>query len=73
MLWAGLAGGAANQWQRVQVCPISIAPPTISARFLSEDERLQIADLNRLGHSRRAIAPKLGRHKRQPLAVASRR
>jgi IS30 family transposase len=42
--------------------PIGTAPRTISARFLSEDERLQIADLNRLGHSKRAIARKLGRH-----------
>jgi transposase, IS30 family len=29
--------------------PISLAPTKISARFLAEDERLQIADLNRLG------------------------
>ena len=41
--------------------PISVAPPVISARFLSEDERLQIADLHRLGRSMRTIARKLGR------------
>ena len=33
----------------------------ISARFLSEEERLQIADLHRVGRSIRAIARKLGR------------
>jgi transposase, IS30 family len=41
--------------------PITTAPPTVSARFLSEDERIQVADLNRLGWSKRAIARKLGR------------
>jgi IS30 family transposase len=41
--------------------PISAAPPMISARFLSEEERLQIADLHRLGRSIRAIARKMGR------------
>lgn len=41
--------------------PISAEPPKISARFLSEDERLQIADLKRLGRSIRTIAGKLGR------------
>jgi IS30 family transposase len=40
--------------------PITV-PPTVSARFLSEDERVRIADLNRLGWSKRAIARKLGR------------
>lgn len=39
----------------------------ISARSLSEDERLQIADLNRLGQSMRAIARKLGRHPGDPI------
>jgi transposase, IS30 family len=41
--------------------PVSAAPPTISARFLSEEERLRIADLHRLGRSIRAIARKMGR------------
>ncbi len=41
--------------------PISAAPPAISARFLSEEERLHLADLHRLGRSIRAIARKLGR------------
>ena len=41
--------------------PISAAPPAISARFLSEDERAHIADLHLLGLSIRAIAGKTGR------------
>jgi IS30 family transposase len=41
--------------------PITVAAPTVSARFLSEDERVRIADLKRLGCSTRAIARKLGR------------
>src|SRR5271168_3392802 len=41
--------------------PITAPPPTVSARFLSEDERIRIADLYRLGWSKRAIARKLGR------------
>jgi transposase, IS30 family len=41
--------------------PISAAPSMISARFLSEQERLHIADLHRLGRSIRAIARKMGR------------
>jgi transposase, IS30 family len=41
--------------------PISAAPPAISARFLSEEERVHIADLHRLGQSIRAIAHKMGR------------
>jgi transposase, IS30 family len=41
--------------------PITVAAPTVSARFLSEDERVRIADLNRLSWSKRAIARKLGR------------
>lgn len=40
--------------------PGSISVP-ISARFLSEDERLQIADLRRAGSGVRAIARELGR------------
>ena len=41
--------------------PITAPPPTMSARFLSEDERIQIADLYRLGRPIRAIARTLGR------------
>jgi IS30 family transposase len=41
--------------------PIGVEPQQVSARFLSENERVQIADLHRLGHSTRAIAAKLGR------------
>jgi transposase, IS30 family len=41
--------------------PISVAPSMISARFLSEQERLHIADLHRLGRSIRTIARKMGR------------
>jgi transposase, IS30 family len=41
--------------------PITAPPPTVSARFLSEDERVRIADLHRGGWSTRAIARKLGR------------
>jgi IS30 family transposase len=41
--------------------PIAAAPQEISARFLSENERLHIADLHRGGVSVRAIAMKLGR------------
>jgi transposase, IS30 family len=41
--------------------PITAPPRTVSARFLSEDERVRIADLHRLGWSTRAIAGKLGR------------
>jgi transposase, IS30 family len=33
----------------------------ISARYLSEDERLTIADLHRRGHTVRSIATELGR------------
>ncbi len=36
--------------------PISAAPPAISARLLSEDERVDLADLHRLGLSIRAMA-----------------
>jgi IS30 family transposase len=41
--------------------PITAPPPTVPARFLSEDERVRIADLHCLGWSKRAIARKLGR------------
>ncbi|MGH3716610.1 MAG: helix-turn-helix domain-containing protein, partial [Micromonosporaceae bacterium] len=41
--------------------PITAEPRKISERFLSEDERLTIADLLRAGHSIRAIARGLGR------------
>jgi IS30 family transposase len=41
--------------------PITAPPPTVSARFLSQDERVRNADLHCLGWSTRAIARKLGR------------
>ena len=41
--------------------PIAAEPVVISARFLSEDERLQIGDLLRAGQTIRAIAASLGR------------
>jgi IS30 family transposase len=37
-------------------------PPATTGRYLEARERLQIADLLRLGHSMRAIAAALGRH-----------
>lgn len=44
------------------VPPISLRKPTaISARFLSESERITIADLLHAGHSIRSIAVELGR------------
>ena len=41
--------------------PIAAGPPVISPRFLSENERLHIADLHRSGMSVRALGAKLGR------------
>jgi len=42
--------------------PINQAePPAISDRYLSEDERVMIADLRRAGHSIRSVARELGR------------
>src|SRR5450755_435623 len=41
--------------------PIAAPPVVISARFLSEDERVLIGDLLRAGHSVRSIAARLGR------------
>jgi IS30 family transposase len=41
--------------------PIDQAPPVISDRYLSEDERVTIADRLRTGHAIRAIARELGR------------
>jgi transposase len=41
--------------------PITEQPQGISPRFLSEDERMVIADLLRAGNSTRAIARQLGR------------
>jgi transposase, IS30 family len=41
--------------------PITAPPTPVSARFLSEDERVRIADLHRAGCSTRAIARKLCR------------
>ena len=50
-----------NKGREYYYRPITAPPPTVSARFLSEDERIRIADLYRLGWSKRAIARKLGR------------
>lgn len=41
--------------------PITEQPRVVSSRFLSEDERVRIADLLRAGNSRREIARQLGR------------
>ena len=41
--------------------PIGAGPVVVSARFLSEDERVQIGDLLRAGQTIRAIAASLGR------------
>ena len=41
--------------------PIAAPPVVISARFLSEDERVLIGDLLRAGQSVRSIAAQLGR------------
>lgn len=41
--------------------PIAVVPPSISERFLSEDERIAIADGLRAGQSLRAIAAQLQR------------
>lgn len=43
------------------VIAISSTPRTYSPRYLSEDERFQLADLRRQGHSMRAIAMMTGR------------
>jgi IS30 family transposase len=50
-----------NKGREYYYRPISVPPATVSARFLSEDERVRIADLHRLGWSTRVIARKLGR------------
>lgn len=50
-----------NKGREYYYRPITAPPPTVSARFLSEDERVRIADLHRLGWSTRVIARKLGR------------
>jgi len=42
--------------------PPLITPPLATGRYLEARERLQIADLLRLGHSMRRIAVELGRH-----------
>jgi transposase, IS30 family len=49
-----------NKGREYYYRPITPRPP-VSARFLSEDERVRIADLHRLGLSTRVIARKLGR------------
>ena len=41
--------------------PVIIVKPSVSARFLSEDERITIADLRRRGHTIRDIGTRLGR------------
>ena len=50
-----------NKGREYYYRPITAPPPTVSARFLSEDERIRVADLRRLGWSTRVIARKLGR------------
>ena len=67
----GIHGKTGQRWRRGRrhrargreyyYRPITAPPPPVSARFLSEDERVRIADLYRLGSSKRAIARKLGR------------
>jgi transposase, IS30 family len=48
--------------RRLHYSPVTSAPkPEISPRYLSEDERVMIADLRRRGYSVRAIATELGR------------
>jgi IS30 family transposase len=48
--------------RRLHYPPVINKPkPAISARYLSEDERVTIADLHRGGHTVRAIAVELGR------------
>ena len=41
--------------------PITTHPNSISARFLSEEERVRIGDLRQAGHSIRPVAADLGR------------
>ena len=41
--------------------PVIIVKAPVSARFLSEDERVTIADLRRRGHTIRDIGARLGR------------
>jgi hypothetical protein len=50
------SGGRAHYYP-----PIATPPVVISARFLSEDERVLIGDLLRAGQSVRSIAAQLGR------------
>jgi IS30 family transposase len=45
-----------NKGREYYYRPITAPPPPVSARFLSEDERVRIADLHRLGWSTRVIA-----------------
>ena len=59
-------GGTAGRWSTVggrarYYPPIAAPPVVISARFLSEDERVLIGDLLRTGQSIRSIAVRLGR------------
>src|SRR5690348_1953385 len=51
-----LPSGAARHYD-----PVIIVKTPVSARFLSEDERITIADLRRRGHTLRDIGAQLGR------------
>ena len=51
-----LPSGVARQY-----APVIIVEAPVSARFLSEDERVTIADLRRRGHTIRDIGARLGR------------
>ncbi|POH71506.1 IS30 family transposase, partial [Cryobacterium zongtaii] len=55
------AGTQLRQASNFQIPPLEQRPET-SGRYLDARERLQIADLLRLGHSMRRIAAELGRH-----------
>src|SRR5690349_12361997 len=51
-----LPSGVARQY-----APVIIVKAPVSARFLSEDERITIGDLRRRGHTLRDIGARLGR------------
>ncbi len=59
----GRAGGAEREPNRSPAPPAraDLARPPVSPRFLSQDDRLTIADLDRAGVGVRAIARELGR------------
>ena len=51
-----------SRGKSVHYAPVISTPtPEISPRFLSEDERIKIADLHRAGHGVRDIAARTGR------------